>query len=550
MMRALYSGVSGLKTHQTKMDVIGNNIANVNTVAFKSSSVTFSEIMYQTTSGASGANALTGTGGVNPRQIGLGVTTGSTSVNITGTGASQTTGGAFDLKLNDSNSSTSFFIVSNGSETQFTRAGSFYVDGAGNLCMTSTGYNVMGWQVDPTTGEIKKDTVSALRVMSEKNKTSAPEATTNAVCTGILDKNSTDVTSERGQSMNLNFYDSLGYSYTAKFAIKESDKDNGLYTVELADILDSNNESVLDQTKYDSTSGSYDPSYLAGLFGAVNTTNTTYSPKAGWTVSDAVNNVYEYNATLYQYDAGSNSLVEVQDDGAGGYTTVAGGDTKTMAEAFGVSAFATNVTVTNGVVTADVPSTSYNLKFNKDDGTFEYIGATGQENVFLNLQDVLGGQFENIDVDFTQTKWFDNGGTSTIATTSGDTDGTTGKGKKVGDMIGVFVDTNGKIYGSYDNGNTVLLGQVAVAQFANAMGLEKVGDNCYIATLNSGEFDGIGVDITANGGSVSTGTLEMSNVDLSTEFTDMITTQRGFQANSRIITTSDTLLEELINLKR
>ena len=194
MMRSMYSGVSGLKTHQTKMDVIGNNIANVNTVGFKSSSVTFSEIMYQNLSGASGPNALTGTGGVNAKQIGLGVTTGSTSVNITGPGASQTTGGAFDIKLNDTNSATSFFIVSNGSGTQFTRAGSFYVDGAGNLCMTSTGYNVMGWQVDPTTGDIRKDTVSALRVMSEKNMTSAPEATVNGRCEGVLDKNSTDVT--------------------------------------------------------------------------------------------------------------------------------------------------------------------------------------------------------------------------------------------------------------------------------------------------------------------------------------------------------------------
>lgn len=95
MMRSMYSGVSGLKTHQTKMDVIGNNIANVNTVGFKSSSVTFSEIMYQNLSGASGPNALTGTGGVNAKQIGLGVTTGSTSVNITGAGASQTTGRSF-----------------------------------------------------------------------------------------------------------------------------------------------------------------------------------------------------------------------------------------------------------------------------------------------------------------------------------------------------------------------------------------------------------------------------------------------------------------------
>lgn len=550
MMRSMYSGVSGLKTHQTKMDVIGNNIANVNTVGFKSSSVTFSEIMYQNLSGASGPNALTGTGGVNAKQIGLGVTTGSTSVNITGAGASQTTGGAFDIKLNDTNSATSFFIVSNGSGTQFTRAGSFYVDGAGNLCMTSTGYNVMGWQVDPTTGDIRKDTVSALRVMSEKNMTSAPEATVNGRCEGVLDKNSTDVTSEAGQAMNLSFYDALGYSYVAKFAIKETNRDTGEYTVELTDILDSTNKSILDQTKYDSVTGTYDPDYLGDIFGAVKSQTKTYTPRAGWTTVDAANNIFEYNATYYRYDAAAGNLVEVADNGGGNYVQVPGGTTKTLAEAFGVSPYATGITMTNGVVTANVSGANYTLKFNPDDGVFDYIGATGQDNVFLNLKDTLGGNFEDIDIDFTGTKWFDNGGSSTIGMDKGDVDGKTGTGKKLGDMIGVFVDTNGKIYGSYDNGNTILLGQIAVAQFANAMGLEKVGDNCYTTTLNSGEFDGIGVDITAGGGTMSTGMLEMSNVDLSSEFTEMITTQRGFQANSRIITVSDTLLEELINLKR
>lgn len=550
MIRSMYSGVSGLKTHQTKMDVIGNNIANVNTVGFKSSSVTFSEIMYQNLSGASGPNALTGTGGVNAKQIGLGVTTGSTSVNITGAGASQTTGGAFDIKLNDTNSATSFFIVSNGSGTQFTRAGSFYVDGAGNLCMTSTGYNVMGWQVDPTTGDIRKDTVSALRVMSEKNMTSAPEATVNGRCEGVLDKNSTDVTSEAGQAMNLSFYDALGYSYVAKFAIKETNRDTGEYTVELTDILDSTNKSILDQTKYDSVTGTYDPDYLGDIFGAVKSQTKTYTPRAGWTTVDAANNIFEYNATYYRYDAAAGNLVEVADNGGGNYVQVPGGTTKTLAEAFGVSPYATGITMTNGVVTANVSGANYTLKFNPDDGVFDYIGANGQDNVFLNLKDTLGGNFEDIDIDFTGTKWFDNGGSSTIGMDKGDVDGKTGTGKKLGDMIGVFVDTNGKIYGSYDNGNTILLGQIAVAQFANAMGLEKVGDNCYTTTLNSGEFDGIGVDITAGGGTMSTGMLEMSNVDLSSEFTEMITTQRGFQANSRIITVSDTLLEELINLKR
>ena len=129
-------------------------------------------------------------------------------------------------------------------------------------------------------------------------------------------------------------------------------------------------------------------------------------------------------------------------------------------------------------------------------------------------------------------------------------DSSIGAGKKLGTMTGITIDTSGKIYGTYNNGNTELLGQIAVAQFSNAAGLEKMGDNCYTTTLNSGEFDGIGTEITADGSKMTTGQLEMSNVDLSTEFTQMIITQRGFQANSRIITVSDTLLEELINLKR
>lgn len=132
------------------MDVIGNNIANVNTVAFKSSSTTFSEIMYQTISSASGATQTKG--GINAKQIGLGVTTGSTSVNITSPGATQTTGDAFDLKI----TGDSFFIVNNGTENLFTKAGAFYIDGAGNLATKANGYNVMGWQVDPATGTIKR----------------------------------------------------------------------------------------------------------------------------------------------------------------------------------------------------------------------------------------------------------------------------------------------------------------------------------------------------------------------------------------------------------
>lgn len=555
MMRSMYSAVSGLKTHQTRMDVIGNNIANVNTVAFKSSSVTFSDILYQTTSNASGANATTGTGGVNAKQIGLGTTAAATKVSITSAGASETTGNPFDIRLTDKNS-TNFFIVNNGSENVFTRSGSFYVDGSGNLCMSSTGYTVMGWQVDETTGEIRKDTVSALRIMQEKNLTSAPEATTQATIAGVLDENDADVKSDAGKVMNLNFYDNLGYQYTAKFAIKATGTD-GEYTVELTSILDSNNKNI--------TEG-FTQAQMKEIFGDTDTKTTIAS----------------YSSTLpgcgYTYDAANGTL---KDDNVPGATiTIVGGkilkdgiDThKTIKDVFGVSegnlkniqdsAAAKNtdyefkdVPNADGTHSFQIIKTSAtsSLKFDTKDGKFKSIGNGTEKSVELNLNTAnlnKNGNFQNITVDFSQCLNYNNSGKSTIGADAGAVDGTTGKGRKLGAMTGISIDTNGRIYGTYDNGNTELLGQIAVAQFSNASGLEKVGESCYRTTLNSGEFDGIGVEISADGSSMTTGELEMSNVDLSSEFTSMITTQRGFQANSRVITTSDTLLEELVNLKR
>lgn len=552
MMRSMYSAVSGLKTHQTRMDVIGNNIANVNTVAFKSSSVTFSDILYQTTSNASGANATTGTGGVNAKQIGLGTTAAATKVSITSAGASETTGNPFDIRLTDKNS-TNFFIVNNGSENVFTRSGSFYVDGSGNLCMSSTGYTVMGWQVDETTGEIRKDTVSALRIMQEKNLTSAPEATTQATIAGVLDENDADVKSDAGKVMNLNFYDNLGYQYTAKFAIKATAKD-GEYTVELTSILDSNNKNI--------TEG-FTQAQMKEIFGNTYTETTiaSYSstlPGCGYTFDPKTGKLTDDNA--------NNAEVAINTDGTIGNTG------KTIKDVFGVSdGNFKNIQDSDKAGNDDYKfervqnadgSFSYQikkksatnlLKFNTEDGKFNSIGGGTDKSVELNLNTTslnANGNFANINVDFSQCLNYNKSGKSTIGADAGAVDGTTGKGRKLGAMTGISIDTSGRIYGTYDNGNTELLGQIAVAQFSNASGLEKVGESCYRTTLNSGEFDGIGVEISADGSSMTTGELEMSNVDLSSEFTSMITTQRGFQANSRVITTSDTLLEELVNLKR
>ena len=549
MLRSMYSAVSGLKTHQTRMDVIGNNIANVNTVAFKSSSVTFSDILYQTTSNASGANATTGTGGVNAKQIGLGTTAAATKVSITSAGASETTGNPFDIRLTDKNS-TNFFIVNNGSENVFTRSGSFYVDGSGNLCMSSTGYTVMGWQVDETTGEIRKDTVSALRIMQEKNLTSAPEATTQATIAGVLDENDTDVKNDAGRVMNLNFYDNLGYQYTAKFAIKSTGTD-GKYTVELTSVLDSNNQNIIKNlTKQEISQifGDYQADATLGQYSL----SKDYEFKNNKYVRKADQKEFEVDnadKTLFKATDGSGDTVSITEIFSGITTTIANNIKN------GTNNYKVAFDQTTGQATVTGERTSYDLVFDTSTGKFASIGGDTPSKM-LNMSVLSSGllnrngNFQNITVDFSQCLNYENGGKSTIGADAGATDGKTGKGRKLGAMTGIFIDTSGRIYGTYDNGNTELLGQIAVAQFSNASGLEKVGESCYRTTLNSGEFDGIGVEISADGSSMTTGELEMSNVDLSSEFTSMITTQRGFQANSRVITTSDTLLEELVNLKR
>lgn len=568
MMRSLYSGVAGLKTHQTRMDVIGNNIANVNTTAYKSSSMTFSELMSQTTQKASGANATTGVGGTNAKQIGLGVKAGAINTAITTQGSAQSTGNPFDIMITGDN----FFVVSNGSENFFTRDGSFYVDGAGNLAMTSTGYNVMGWGVDETTGNIKQDTVTALRIMSAANMTYPPEATTKANISGILDENDKDVTSANGKTVNLNFFDARGYSYTAKFTFKQSggDKTNE-YSMELNKILDSTGAEIdisklkfgnrsqqkmetkvtlnTDAYKWDgkvlkTKDGTTEVANLADIFKADGSLITPADDAAAQKQQKALDAI----AKAYGYEGSTDEFLNLY------ITSTANKDKQlTIQDLLGnmMAGKRTDVLPADG--SAITMEGRYfegtTVVFNKDTGKLESVGGS-TTNLNVNAAfSALGGNFSDVTIDLSECTNYDNKGTSTIGATSGDLDGL-GTGRRLGDMIGVSIQKDGMIYASYDNGMTKLLGQIATAAFANASGLEKEGDNLYSATLNSGEFDGIGVDITAGGGYMSTGQLEMSNVDLSSEFTEMITTQRGFQANSRIITVSDTLLEELTNLKR
>lgn len=579
MMKALYSGVSGLKTHQVKMDVIGNNIANVNTLAYKSSSITFSELMYQTTQNATGADPTSGRAGINARQIGLGVQSSAINTNITAEGSPQTTGNPFDIKI----TGDSFFVVNDGNTNYFTRAGAFYVDGMGNLAMTSNGYNVMGWGLNDDKTAIKPGTVQPLRVMHPDNKTYPAEATTKAFASGIVDKLDTSITSSGGKVMNLEFYDSKGFAYTAKLSMKLVDE-NGNYTVQLVDVMDSNNKSVMD--KYPGLSMGVEKQFMAGGPPLVATPKKSKPDGVTYHAAGATVDGTVYPNATYQIGTGTpKDIATLYDPATGkasadmdiiaeryGYDTVkefmdsyidadgegAGVVTAKMSTLFATGATGFIALMTNAVSATNSPDgqltftgfTGATVEYETGSEKFKSInGNANTTSVVLNFG--AYDNFKDITVDFSLTTEQANGGKATVAAAKGDVkDPKLGTGRKTGKLEGIGIDGNGVIYATYSNGMSRLLGQIAVAQFSNPSGLMKAGDNLYSATQNSGDFDGSGVDIGSADGFMTTGVLEMSNVDLSGEFTEMITTQRGFQANSRIITVSDTMLEELVNLKR
>ncbi|MCI5937652.1 MAG: flagellar hook protein FlgE [Eubacterium sp.] len=480
MMRSLYSGISGLKVHQTKMDVIGNNISNVNTVGFRAGHVNFTDVYYQTTQSASGPNATTGAAGTNAVQIGLGANVAAISVDLSGTGATQRTDRGMDLMINGD----AFLIVRSNGNTYFTKSGALDIDANGTLYCTTNGASVLGWGVDES-GEIRKDSVSTLNLMSPENSYSDPNATTKVTLKGNVDEKDPLVAAgAAGYPISISFYDNVGNLNTAKLLIKQvNDTDTNQYEISFSDILGPDGKSILKRE----------------------------------TTDDQGNKTYESTEQHINFN---------------------GEDIEYTVDADGTINF-------NGTLP--------NLTFNGATGAFTSVGTEeGQTSLNLTLND--GNTANNafptsgVDIDFSGLTSYASNSTCSVKPSRGDSDGNNA-GNAAGTLNGFSIQTDGMIYGVYSNGDSKLLGQIAVASFANPSGLESVGNSMYAATLNSGEFDGIGIDISEIG-SFSIGALEMSDVDLATEFTNMITTQRGFQANSRVITTSDTMLEELVNLKR
>lgn len=471
-MRSMYSGVSGLRVHQTKMDVISNNIANINTVGFKRSSVSFKDSFSQTLSSASAANA--DRGGINPQQVGMGANVASI-VSVMGQGAAQRTDYGSDLMIDGDG----FFIVQDATGFSFTRAGVFEIDARGNL-VDPNGFNVCGWKAvpdpdNPGQQKIVQDRVTPINIYEGDNLYSPAEKTTSIEFTGNFNQ-----TTNKEQKNTMSFYDSQGNKYTINVQFTKDDTHNPT--------------PPNDNSKWDvSFPGVVLPGGQPPAPGAqathievtVNGSEKVYLPAAS---------LAPVNGTSLRFGTD------------GKLTSVQGG-------------------VGNG--------TGMNLP-DIDLGTLVTADGTTAANI-------TGETLSGINVDFSTVTQFNSKVTVTSETKDGNT---------AGNMTGYNIDANGIIRGTYSNGKTKILAQIPLANFKNPAGLEKYGNNLYKETGNSSEFDGIGQEASSLGSTLQGGALEMSNVDLSYEFSEMITTQRGFQANSRIITTSDEMIQELVNLKR
>ena len=485
MMRSLYSGVSGLKNHQTRMDVVGNNISNVNTTGFKSSRVTFSDTLSQTLSGASAPTE--NRGGTNPKQIGLGSATSSIDTLFTD-GSVQSTGVNTDLCL----SGNGLFIVKDGNLSYYTRNGNFKFDKQGYY-VNSDGLKVQGWSATTpgdainTNGQPseicipagKTMAAAATKVATFSKNLDAAEPMIKSMSVTYVDGTTADVPVKTTNAVEVgkNFDAGAGAKQVASITLKMTD---GTTTTETSGAFKLNNSKpkTTIATVYDSLGNAHNV--------AIYMTKTDVSSKNGnkWTIS--------------LDPAGTNKQTITESDGT----------------------------------TTTVNMTDLELQFDVNGGL-----KTGSGTATLNLTNGAGDN-QSVNLTFDDVTQY-AGSSTAFATTDGNAAGT---------LKSVSIDSSGVITGTYTNGLNVQEAQVAIAQFNNASGLTKTGNSLYTESNNSGTPN-IGT-ISDLGCTVTPSSLEMSNVDMASELTDMIVTQRGYQSNSKIITVSDELLETLINMKR
>jgi len=463
MMRSLYSGVSGLQNHQTRMDVIGNNIANVNTTGFKRGRVNFQDMISQQMAGA--AKPTEEVGGVNPKEVGLGMTVAAIDTVFT-QGNLQSTGINTDLAIQGNG----FFIEKAGEKSYYTRAGAFSLDKDGTLVNPSNGNRVQGWMARELNGQQVIQTAASTTdlVIPVGSKDNA-KATQNINFACNLNKNTPEIPE----------------------GATAADVEKGTWRTEFK-IYDSfGNQHML----------------------SVNFTRVPGNPNQ-WRGQVTID---PDNADFTQTRVGLNST-----DGMGNEFIVNFDNYGRLA---GVTDTAGNATNPEGQVILQASYTVPESNENAD-------GTPYRQTMNINLG-TIGSMIDTV----------------TQSASPSSTKAYSQDGYALGYLENFKIDASGTITGVYSNGTNRMLGQIALATFSNQNGLEKAGDTRFVQSNNSG-IANIGASGIAGKGTMLAGALEMSNVDLTEQFTDMIVTQRGFQSNAKTIQTSDTLLETVLSLKR
>lgn len=520
MMRSMYSAISSLKAHQFKMDTVGNNIANVNTVGFKGSRVTFKETFNQTIKGSGGAQE--GRGGTNPVQIGLGTDVGGVDILQT-RGAAERTDNATDLMINGEG----FFMVSddvNYLNKSYTRAGNFILDSGGSL-VTQEGYKVLGYMADET-GRLKSG-IEGLKI--DKALVYPPQATSPTPTNpeedvvkfnGNVDsrvasiKEKMKLLSPSPATTDPAFAGTTGSVYELNTTIA---KGKAIYIPS-----DNYKESIGRETTMEVFDKLGNVHQIKLVFTKKDTSVAPAAPETEWNV-DAFylspdGNMLKNGTESVSYNSATSELTEKPGD-INGFTY---GDRLTGSNAYNPDTGANKK--------------SFSVKFDAQ-GKLK----SGSKMSFRIGQELTkGAEALKFDINLstlTQFSSSSNASTSYV------------KGYKQGSLDSYAIASNGEVVGSFNNGQRRVLGRVALANFTNPAGLQKTQSNMFSETRNSG-LPVVGKPTENGFAELNPGSLEMSNVDLGREFTNMIVTQRGFQANSRVITTTDQMLEELVNLKR
>ncbi|MBE6852495.1 MAG: flagellar hook-basal body complex protein [Ruminococcus sp.] len=541
MLRSLYSGVAGLKTQQTKMDVIGNNIANVGTYGYKSSRATFKDVYYQTTSSATAATG--DIGGTNAKQIGYGNSVGSIDTN-TQTSAMSSTGYNLDVAITGEGYLQVMGVDGN---IMYTKAGMLDIDAEGNL-VDINGNFVLG-----VSGDISLPPSSNKIQVSLPFLDPAPASITDTI-------NNVDYTIVSANATNKA---NLSFTFTASNALpigqKVGAKVSGssvVVTLNSNEVFENIDElnTLLNQAITDANGGIEHP---AGAFSIISSSPEKFD---GLTGAQIVSTDFGYDAGTVSMPEGLRTLFGVEsvadhftgntedntmevivDEASDGNVTIRIGNYEGSIKKSQMTSAGT-LMLTNGGDTKDSFIISYpsmvTLQANLGSSVLPAGGNNAAGATTYTAADT---------VDFTNSEKSKSLGLGQSAFRL--KGGTEGGEQTVANLTGISINPDGVLVGVHDIYGTLELGRIDLATFANPAGLAKVGNTYFETTLNSGD------PIVVNPGTEGTGqlmasTLESSNVDLSSEFSDMIMTQRGFQASSRVITVSDTLLEELINLKR